>query len=78
MEAIDVCCNLLEVEYINEMKKVLDLKEMNDLEIRDYIFPSEWNYIEDKQQKLQMLKEALEKGVLLQHTELVINYYRNM
>ena len=77
MEAIDICCNLLEVEYINEMKKVLDLKEMNDLEIRDYIFPSEWNYIEDKQQKLQMLKEALEKGVLLQHTELVINYYRN-
>lgn len=78
LDSMDICCNLVEIEYIKKMKELLKLDDLNDLQLRKYLFPDEWNYIEDKNLKLLMLKEALEKNIILVETELVRGYYRKL
>jgi len=78
LDSMDVCINLAEIEYIKKMKSMIDFSGMSDYMLRKYLFPSQWNYIDDKKLKLLMLKEALEKCVVLRETDLVINYYRKL
>ena len=78
LDTIDICCNLVEIQYINNMKKILELNDLNDLELRGYLFPDEWSYIEDKDLKLQALKEALDKNIKLNETELITDYYKKL
>ena len=62
LDSLDISCNIVEIKYIETMKKVLNLSDLSDLEIRNCLFPDEWSYIEDKELKLLMLKEALDKN----------------
>lgn len=78
LDSMDICCNLVEIQYLNNMKKLLKLNDLNDLELREYLFPDEWNYIENKELKLLMLKEALDKNIMLAETELVSDYYKKL
>lgn len=78
LDSMDICCNLVEIQYLNNMKRLLKLNDLNDLELREYLFPDEWNYIENKELKLLMLKEALDKNIMLAETELVSDYYKKL
>lgn len=78
LDSMDICCNLVEIKYIENMKKLLNLNNLNDLELREYLFPDEWNYIEDKNLKLLALKEALDQNIILLETDLVRDYYRKL
>ena len=78
IDSMTICCNLVEIQYINKMKELLKLTNLNDFEMRKILFPDEWNYIEDKELKLLMLKEAVEKNIILSETELVKNYYKSL
>ena len=78
LDSMDICCNLVEIQYIDNMKKLLNLINLNDFEIRKNLFPDEWNYIENKELKLLMLKEALDKNIILSETELVRDYYKKL
>lgn len=78
LDAIDICCNLLEIQYIEKMKKLMNLENYTDLELRKILFPGEWHYIEDKNLKLLMLKEAIDNNKRLSETDLVLEYYRKM
>jgi len=78
LDSMDICCNLVEIQYIDKMKKLLNLTNLNNFEIRKVLFPDEWNYIEDKELKLLMLKEASDKNIILSETELVRDYYKKL
>lgn len=78
LDSMDICCNLVEIQYLNNMKRLLKLNGLNDLEIRDYLFPDEWNCIENKELKLLMLKEALDKNIMLAETESIRDYYKKL
>lgn len=78
LDSMDICCNLVEIQYLNNMKELLKLNDLNDLELRKYLFPDEWYYIENKELKLSMLKEALDKNIMLSETELVRDYYKKL
>lgn len=78
LDSMDICCNLVEIQYLNNMKRLLKLNGLNDLELRDYLFPDEWNCIENKELKLLMLKEALDKNIMLAETESIRDYYKKL
>jgi len=78
LDTLDICCNLVEIQYIKEMKDLLQLDDLNDYELRKFLFPSEWNYIMDKKLKLLALKEALDKKVILNETSYIIGYYKKL
>lgn len=78
LESIDIACNLVEIKYIKQMKQLLNLININDYDLRKMLFPDEWEYIEDKKLKILMLKEAIDKNIMLIDTELVGNYYKKL
>lgn len=78
LDSMDICCNLVEIQYLNNMKRLLKLNGLNDLELRDYLFPDEWNCIDNKELKLLMLKEALDKNIMLAETESIRDYYKKL
>ena len=76
IDDIDIAYNLVEMDYINRFKKILNLDNSSDYEIRKKIFPKEWQYINNKKQKLLILKEALEKQILIFDTRMMNEYYQ--
>ena len=77
IDDMDIAYNLVEMDYINKLKCILSLENLKDYEIRKIIFPKEWIHINDKKKKLLILKEALEKQILISKTELMNQYYNN-
>ena len=77
IDDIDIAYNLVEMDYINKFKEILKLDNLSDYKIRKKIFPKEWQNIINKKQKLLILKEALEKQILISNTQLMNEYYQN-
>ena len=73
----DVAINVVELTYIERMKKIYDLSKLNAYEIRRYLFPNYWSYY-NYDFKFEILKEAIEKNCLIDDTESLNNYYKGL
>lgn len=77
MDKNKMLCELLEIEYIEKMRKKLNFEGLNEIMIYKILFPNEWSIIDDEI-KLSCLKEAIEENKTLIETTSILTFYKQL
>ena len=78
LDETDFLLTHYQIEYQDMIKKKYDFSNVPEHRIRDIIYPNSWNYIEDREEKIQILKEAIDNKITIRETEALNKYLKSL
>ena len=78
MDEKDFILTRYQLQYKKMMLELYDFSQVPEEKITEIIYPSSWHYINDRDVKISILKEAIEDKCSLIETTALNNYFKSL